>query len=46
MILIRGDNQAQRTPVVTVLLNRFGAMQNAHVHLHLCMLDGVVAQGL
>ena len=24
---------------------RFGATLNAHVHLHLCMLDGVVAQG-
>ncbi len=25
--------------------HRFGATLNAHVHLHLCMLDGVVAQG-
>ncbi len=25
--------------------NRFGATLNAYVHLHLCMLDGVVAQG-
>ena len=26
-------------------MHRFGATLNAHVHLHLCMLDGVVAQG-
>ncbi len=26
-------------------MHRFGAALNAHVHLHLCVLDGVVAQG-
>ncbi len=28
-----------------MFVHRFGATLNAHVHLHLCMLDGVVAQG-
>ncbi len=28
-----------------IFVHRFGATLNAHVHLHLCMLDGVVAQG-
>ena len=28
-----------------LFVHRFGATLNAHVHLHLCMLDGVVAQG-
>jgi hypothetical protein len=27
------------------VLDRFGAPLNAHEHFHLCMLDGVVAQG-
>ena len=27
-----------------LFVHRFGATLNAHVHLHLCMLDGVVAQ--
>ena len=27
------------------VLDRVGAKLNAHVHLHACMLDGVVAQG-
>ena len=27
------------------MLDRFGATLNAHMHLHLCMPDGVVAQG-
>ena len=26
-------------------MHRFGTTLNAHVHLHMCMLDGVVAQG-
>ena len=28
-----------------LFVHRFGATLNAHVHLHLCMPDGVVAQG-
>ena len=28
-----------------LFVHRFGVTLNAHVHLHLCMLDGVVAQG-
>ncbi len=28
-----------------LFVHRFGAALNAHVHLHLCMLDGVVALG-
>ena len=28
-----------------LFVHRFGATLNAHEHLHLCMLDGVVAQG-
>ena len=28
-----------------LFVHRFGATLNAHVHLHFCMLDGVVAQG-
>ncbi len=28
-----------------LFVHRFGATLNARVHLHLCMLDGVVAQG-
>ena len=28
-----------------LFVHGFGATLNAHVHLHLCMLDGVVAQG-
>ncbi len=28
-----------------LFVHRFGATLIAHVHLHLCMLDGVVAQG-
>ena len=28
-----------------IFLHRFGAALNAHVHMHLCVLDGVVAQG-
>ncbi len=28
-----------------LFVHRFGATLNAHVHLHLCVLDGVVAQG-
>ena len=28
-----------------LFVHLFGATLNAHVHLHLCMLDGVVAQG-
>ena len=28
-----------------LFVHRFGATLNAHVHLHMCMLDGVVAQG-
>ena len=28
-----------------MFVHRFGATLSAHVHLHLCMLDGVVAQG-
>ena len=28
-----------------LFMHRFGATLNAHVHLHLCVLDGVVAQG-
>ena len=28
-----------------LFVHRIGATLNAHVHLHLCMLDGVVAQG-
>ncbi len=28
-----------------VFVHRFGATLNAHVDLHMCMLDGVVAQG-
>ncbi len=28
-----------------LFVHRFGATLNAHVHLHLCILDGVVAQG-
>ncbi len=28
-----------------LFVHRFGGTLNAHVHLHLCMLDGVVAQG-
>ncbi len=28
-----------------LFVHRFGATLNAHVHLHLCMLDWVVAQG-
>ena len=28
-----------------LFVHRFGAALNAHVHLHLCVLDGVVAQG-
>ena len=28
-----------------LFVHRFGANLNAHVHLHLCMLDGVVALG-
>ena len=31
---------------VVLFVHRFGATLNAHVHLHLCILDGVVAQGL
>ena len=27
-----------------LFVHRFGAALNAHVHLHLCVLDGVVAQ--
>ena len=30
---------------VVLFVHRFGATLNAHVHLHFCMLDGVVAQG-
>ena len=30
---------------VVLFEHRFGATLNAHVHLHLCMLDGVVAPG-
>ena len=29
---------------VVLFVHRFGAALNAHVHLHLCVLDGVVAQ--
>ncbi len=29
-----------------LFVHRFGATLNAHVNFHLCMLDGVVAQGL
>ncbi len=29
----------------TIFLHRFGATLNAHVHLHLCIRDGVVVQG-
>ena len=36
--------QAARSGGV-LFVHRFGATLNAHVHLHLCMLDGVVAQG-
>ena len=28
-----------------MFVHRFGATLNAHVHLHLCILNGVVAQG-
>ncbi len=28
-----------------LFVHRFGATLNAQVHLHLCMLDGAVAQG-
>ena len=28
-----------------LFVHRFGATLNAHVHLHLCILNGVVAQG-
>ena len=28
-----------------LFVHRFGAVLNAHVHLHLCLLVGVVAQG-
>ena len=28
-----------------LFVHRFGAALNAHVHLHVCVLDGVVAQG-
>ncbi len=31
---------------VVLFTHRLGATLSAHVHLHLCMLDGVVAQGL
>ena len=37
--------QAARSGGV-LFVHRFGATLNAHVHLHLCILDGVVAQGL
>ena len=38
--------QARRKqPAAAECLRRFGAALNAHVHLHLCILDGVVAQG-
>ena len=37
-------SKAARTGGV-LFMHRFGAMLNAHVHLHFCMLDGVVAQG-
>ena len=36
--------QAARSGGV-LFVHRFGATLNAHVHLHFCMLDGVVAQG-
>ncbi|RLT20889.1 MAG: hypothetical protein DWI28_00385 [Planctomycetota bacterium] len=28
-----------------LLVHYFGAVLNAHLHLHLCMVDGVVAPG-
>ena len=31
---------------VVLFAHRFGATLSAQVHLHLCILDGVVAQGL
>ena len=31
--------------VGVLFIHRFGAALNAHVHLHLCVLAGVVAQG-
>ncbi len=31
---------------VVLFAHRFGATLSAHVHLHLCIRDGVVAQGL
>ena len=37
--------EASRGGVVLFVL-RLGASLTAHVHLHLCILDGVVAQGL
>ena len=37
--------KASRGGVVLFVL-RLGASLTAHVHLHLCILDGVVAQGL
>ena len=37
-------SKAARTGGV-LFMHRFGATLNAHVHLHFCMLDGVVAQG-
>ena len=37
-------SKAARTGGV-LFMHRFGATLNAHVHLHLCMLDGVVAPG-
>ena len=30
---------------VVLFVHRFGATLGAHVHLHLCILDGVVAPG-
>ena len=30
---------------VVLFVHRFGATLNAHVHLHLCMREGVVAPG-
>ena len=36
--------QAARSGGV-LFVHCFGATLNAHVHLHLCMLDGVVAPG-
>ena len=36
--------QAARSGGV-LFVHRFGGTLNAHVHLHLCMLEGVVAPG-